>query len=92
MPDQQRRIDELRPQLEEWEALCGDLGEEPADVALAWLLTNPVVTAPIIGPRTAEQLDGTLRALEIELDEATLQRLDEIFPGPGGPAPEAYAW
>jgi aryl-alcohol dehydrogenase-like predicted oxidoreductase len=92
MPDQQRRVDELRPQLEQWEALCGDLGEEPAHVALAWLLANPAVTAPITGPRTPEQLDGTLRALEIELDEATLTRLDEIFPGPGGVAPEAYAW
>jgi aryl-alcohol dehydrogenase-like predicted oxidoreductase len=92
MPDAQRRVDELRPQLERYEALCRDLGEEPAHVALAWLLANPVVTAPIVGPRTAEQLDGTLRALEIELDETTLATLDEIFPGPGGPAPEAYAW
>jgi aryl-alcohol dehydrogenase-like predicted oxidoreductase len=92
MPDQQRTLDELRPQLEAWEALCGELGEEPAHVALAWLLANPVVTAPIVGPRTSEQLDGTLRALEVELDEATLTRLDEIFPGPGGAAPEAYAW
>jgi aryl-alcohol dehydrogenase-like predicted oxidoreductase len=65
-------------------------------VALAWLLKNPVVTAPIIGPRTREQLDGTLRALEILLSEETLARLEEIFPGPGKgrgtPAPEAYAW
>jgi aryl-alcohol dehydrogenase-like predicted oxidoreductase len=50
------------------------------------------VTAPIIGPRTAEQLDGSLRALEIRLDDGALKRLDEIFPGPGGQAPEAYAW
>jgi aryl-alcohol dehydrogenase-like predicted oxidoreductase len=50
------------------------------------------VTAPIIGPRRADQLDGALRALEITLDDAALARLDEIFPGPGGAAPEAYAW
>ena len=50
------------------------------------------MTAPIIGPRTAEQLDGTTRALEIKLDDKALARLDEIFPGPGGTAPEAYAW
>ena len=78
--------------LERFESLCGELSEEPANVALAWLLSNPVVTAPIIGPRTIEQLDAGLRALEIRLDEASLSALDEIFPGPGGPAPEAYAW
>ncbi|MGZ4386990.1 MAG: aldo/keto reductase, partial [Gaiellaceae bacterium] len=50
------------------------------------------VTAPIIGPRTVAQLDGALRATEIRLDEQTLARLDEIYPGPGGAAPEAYAW
>ena len=66
--------------------------QEPANVALAWLLQQPAVTAPIIGPRTLEQLDRSMRALEIRLDEDALKRLDEIFPGPGGPAPEAYAW
>ena len=85
-------IDKHRPQLERYEALCGELGHAPADVALAWLLSNKVVTAPIIGPRTVAQLDGALPALELKLDEATLKQLDEIFPGPGGPAPEAYAW
>jgi NDP-hexose 2,3-enoyl reductase len=72
--------------------LCQNLGEEPASVALAWLLANPAVTAPIIGPRTQDQLDASLRALEIQLDPATLSSLDTIFPGPGKPAPEAYAW
>jgi len=90
--DTQKEIDEKRPQLEAWEAFCKELGEKPADVALAWLLHNPVVTAPIVGPRTLEQLTGSLRALEIKLDEAALKKLDEIWPGPGGEAPEAYAW
>jgi aryl-alcohol dehydrogenase-like predicted oxidoreductase len=81
-----------REQIETYEAFCGQLGEEPAHVALAWLLHQPAVTAPIIGPRTAGQLDGALHALEIMLDAAALGRLDEIFPGPGGAAPEAYAW
>ena len=85
-------IEKLRPQLEKWEALCAELGETPADVALAWLLHHPVVTAPIIGPRNVEQLDGTLRAVEIELSDEVLAQLDEIFPGPGGPGPEAWAW
>ncbi len=89
---QQQVIEKNRPQLEAYEALCQELGEEPGDVALAWLLHNPVVTAPIIGPRTAEQLSGNLRALEIHLTEETLKRLDEIWPGPGGEAPNAYAW
>jgi aryl-alcohol dehydrogenase-like predicted oxidoreductase len=90
--DMQKEIDENRAKLEKWEAFCKELGEQPADVALAWLLLNPVVTAPIIGPRTPEQLSGSLRALEIKLDEAALKALDEMFPGPGGEAPEAYAW
>lgn len=81
-----------KSQLQEYENLCADLSERPADVALAWLLNNPIVTAPIIGPRTMEQLDGSMRALEINLTEDTLQKLDEIWPGPGGAAPEAYAW
>jgi aryl-alcohol dehydrogenase-like predicted oxidoreductase len=85
-------IERMRPQLEAWEKLCADLGEQPADVAIAWLLANPAVTAPIIGPRTMEQFVGSLRALEISLTPEILTKLDEIFPGPGGPAPEAYAW
>jgi len=88
----QMRIEQHRSQLEQYEALCKQLGEEPANVALAWLLANPAVTAPIIGPRTTEQLDENLHALEISLSTQTLSRLDEIFPGPGGAAPEAYAW
>jgi aryl-alcohol dehydrogenase-like predicted oxidoreductase len=88
----QKRIEKQRGQLEQWEALCRELGERPADVALAWLLTNMVVTAPIIGPRTMDQLDGALRALHIQLEAETLKKLDQIFPGPGGVAPQAYAW
>ncbi len=92
-PQALRRVEKLRPQLEKWEALCGDLGEPPAAVALAWLLAQPAVTCPIIGPRTMDQLDGaSLRALEITLETDTLQAIDAIFPGPGGTAPEAYSW
>lgn len=86
------RVEELRPSLQAWEDFCADRGEEPADVALAWLLHQEGVTAPIIGPRTSAQFDGALRALDITLDAESLARLDEIFPGPGGAAPEAYAW
>lgn len=88
----QKEVEKYRPKLEAWEAFCQEMGEQPADVALAWLLQNPVVTAPIVGPRTLEQLTGSMRSLEIKLDETALKKLDEIWPGPGGEAPEAYAW
>ncbi len=88
----QENIKKNRARLEAYEALCAELSEKPATVALAWLLHNPVVTSPIIGPRTLEQLEESQRALEINLDAATLSRLDEIWPGPGGEAPQAYAW
>ena len=88
----QRRLEGRRSQVEEYEAFCDELGERPADVALAWLLDQPGVTAPITGPRTLEQFEQSLRALEIQLDDKALTRLDQIWPGPGSPAPEAYAW
>ena len=90
--DMQKEIEKYRPRLEAYEALCAGLGEKPADVALAWMLKNPIVTSPIIGPRTLEQLDGALYALDLQLSDDTMKKLDEIFPGPGGRAPEAYAW
>ncbi|GAC1590935.1 MAG: aldo/keto reductase [Acidimicrobiales bacterium] len=91
-PRLQKRIESMRPALETWEKLCAEMGEQPADVALAWLLSNPTVTAPIIGPRTKEQFMQSLRATQIRLDQEALAKIDEIFPGPGGAAPEAYAW
>ncbi len=87
-----RLDDKTRKQLEAFEGICKKLGEEPANVALAWLLHNDVVTAPIVGPRTVEQLEASVGALEIILEEEVLAALDEIFPGPGNQAPEAYAW
>jgi aryl-alcohol dehydrogenase-like predicted oxidoreductase len=78
-------------QLAAYEEFCKELGEAPADVALAWLLHQPAVTAPIIGPRTKAQLDGNLHSLDLTLDAETLKKLDQLWPGPG-PAPEAYAW
>ena len=88
----QKALEKHRPKIEAYEAFCKELGEQPADVALAWLVHQPIVTAPIIGPRTLVQLTGSLRALEIKLNAEALKKLDEIFPGPGGAAPEAYAW
>jgi len=88
----QQNIQKHRLQLEAYERLCAELGAAPADIALAWLLHNPSVTSPIIGPRTIDQLDGSMKALEIKLSTDALSKLNEIWPGPGGSAPEAYAW
>ena len=86
------RVERHRAQLEAFEALCRDIGESEANVALAWTLVHPAMTAPIIGPRTLGQLEGALRVVELELTVDVLKRIDEIFPGPGGSAPQAYAW
>ena len=90
--DVKKDIETYRPKLAAYDALCTQLGERPADVAIAWLLHQEAVTSPIIGPRTMEQLNGTMRVLSLTLSQEILKRLDDIFPGPGGPAPEAYAW
>ena len=86
------RVEKHREQLERYEALCAGLGIHPAVVGLAWVLSNPAVTAPIVGPRTTAQLESALNAVEYPLSAETLAALDDIFPGPGGQAPEAYAW
>ena len=86
-----KAVEERREQIEAWEEYAAELGHEPGDVALAWLLHQPAVTAPIIGPRTHEQLDASLRALQVTLDDKALARLDEIWPG-YRTAPEHYAW
>ena len=87
-----KQVEKNRDKLEKYENLCREIGHPPGEVALAWLLHNPIVTAPIIGPRTLEQLESAVRAASIQLDAETLQKLDAIFPGPGGEAPMAYAW
>ena len=89
---QRKNAERYRAQRDAYEALCREIGASPADVALAWLLGNPAVTAPIVGPRTMEQLTGGVRALDVRLSDDHLARLDRIWPGPGGEAPEAYAW
>jgi aryl-alcohol dehydrogenase-like predicted oxidoreductase len=61
-------------------------------MALAFVSQHPAVTAPIIGPRTMEQLESQIAALEVELDGELLDRIDEIVP-PGrniNPADAGY--
>ncbi|HWV47392.1 MAG TPA: aldo/keto reductase [Nitrospira sp.] len=90
--DLKKEVAQSRSKLEAYEGLCAGIGERPANVALAWLLHQRAVTSPIIGPRTMEQLEGTMRALSLSLGSDILKQLDELFPGPGGAAPESYAW
>jgi len=85
-------LDKISNQVERYEVLSRKLGEDPARVALAWVLRNPAVTAPIIGPRTSEQLASAVTTLGFNLSDETIAELDQIWPGPGGEAPEAYAW
>src|SRR3954453_16586326 len=87
----QQRIEAHRNQLEAYEDLCREFGAKPADVALAWLLRNPVVSSAIVGATTTEELQSDLDALSVQLDSETADRLDRIWPGPGE-APQAYAW
>jgi len=88
----QENIQKSRGQLEAYESLCDEMQIDPAEVALAWLLHNPDVASPIIGPRMLDQLTSSIKATEIHLSEEVVQQLDRIWPGPGGEAPEAYAW
>ncbi|MGW2459886.1 aldo/keto reductase [Streptomyces sp. NPDC001761] len=55
-----------------------ETGRSPAQIALAWTLRNPGVTAPIIGARTRAQLKDNLGALEVDFTAAQLARLDQI--------------
>ena len=87
----QETLERNRQQIEAYEHLCDEIGEEPGSVALAWLLHQDGVTGPIIGPRTAGQLEDAQRAVSLKLDDKVLERLDSIFPG-YRPAPENYAW
>jgi aryl-alcohol dehydrogenase-like predicted oxidoreductase len=84
-------LEAMRPQIEKYEAFADELGHAPGDIGLAWLLHQPAVTAPIVGPRTQEQLDSAVRALDVTLDADALAKLSEIFPGKKT-APEHYAW
>jgi aryl-alcohol dehydrogenase-like predicted oxidoreductase len=90
-PAKDARIEDLRDRLNSYEALCAQLGATPTQVALAWVLSNPVTSAAIVGPADIDQLNADLAALTTHLEPATMQALDEIFPGPGE-APQSYAW
>jgi aryl-alcohol dehydrogenase-like predicted oxidoreductase len=87
-------IDKLkhsRNQIVRWEKFCKNIGEDPANVALAWLIHQDGITSPIIGPRTFQQLNSSMRSMEVKFDNESLEKLDVIFP-PAGQSPQYYAW
>lgn len=84
-------LGERRAQIERYERFAMDRGVHPAVLGVAWLLHQPVVTAPVVGPRRLEHLQSAVDALDIALGADDLAELDRIFPGPGR-APESYAW
>lgn len=81
----------FRSQLAQYEALCAEIGAQPSHVALAWVLSRPGVTGPVIGPSRIAQVDDALRALDLQLDDEVLSKLNDIFPG-YKTAPEQYAF
>jgi aryl-alcohol dehydrogenase-like predicted oxidoreductase len=89
LPHVLQRIERNRAALEAYERLCTELGEPPAAVALAWLLSNPIVTAPSVGFRKPGHLESAVRAVDVKLTAETISCLNEIFPSPGT-APEIF--
>lgn len=87
-----KSLDKHRTKVEAFERFAASVDIPPASIAMAWLLGRPGVTAPIVGPRSIAQLDEMTGVLSVKLTPEMLQKLDEICPGPGGQAPEAYAW
>jgi aryl-alcohol dehydrogenase-like predicted oxidoreductase len=88
----QKQLAKFADRMERYESFCAEIGKPPEAVALAWLLKNPAVSSVIIGPRTVAHVEGMVKAMETRLGDAELKALDDIWPGPGGEAPEAYAW
>jgi aryl-alcohol dehydrogenase-like predicted oxidoreductase len=75
-PDNQRKLEAA----EALAVLAENAGLSLIHLALAFVLTHPAVTAPIIGPRTMEQLESQLGALDVTLSTDILDAIDEIVP------------
>ena len=67
-------------------------GHTLIELALAFVMRHPAVTAPIIGPRTMEQLDSQLPALEVSLSDDVLDRIDEIVAPGQSVNPDERGW
>jgi aryl-alcohol dehydrogenase-like predicted oxidoreductase len=85
-------LDKNQGALTAFSTLCKELDDLPENVAQAWILNNTAVSCTVCGPRTKKHIEQSLRVPNIVLDDETIMKLDVIFPGPGGAAPEAYAW
>jgi len=75
-PDNQRKLEAADALAQ----LADDAGMTLVHMALAFVMQHPAVTAPIIGPRTMEQLESHLGAVDVTLDRSILDRIDEIVP------------
>jgi len=76
LPANQRKLDAV----EQLARLAEEAGITLIQLAIAFVLNHPAITAPIIGPRTMEQLESQLAAADVVLDHAMLDRIDEIVP------------
>lgn len=92
-PDQGRLLDnkmyqvryggqEVHEVAERYEALAKELGHDPVSLAIAWTAAHPAVTAPIIGARNTDQLQASLNAAEISIDQELYNRISELSPTP----------
>ena len=79
-PESEIHYANLREQLVQYSELCKSIGESPANVTIAWELRQDAVTSVIVAPNSVDDLADLLRSLDITLDDAILQRVDEIFP------------
>ena len=88
----QKKLETHRKQVEEYESYCKSISKKPEAVAISWLLKNPAISSVIIGPRTVAQVNSLVENLQATLSDDEINRIENIWPGPGGEAPEAYAW
>ena len=85
-----RLPDEMLARLSAYHDACADCGLTEAEASMAWLLSRPGLTAPLVGPRTVGQLEDMIRTAEITLPQELLRRMDQLFPAPAAEAPKAY--
>lgn len=75
-----------------YEKLCKEIGHHPLEVAMSWMAAHPGVCTSVVGPSAVSQLEQYTRGSDLRLDSNVFEKLDQIWPGPGGEAPEAYSW
>lgn len=91
MKEWRRPEDQVRSVVAAVQAVAGEVGRSPAQVALAWLRHRPIPIIPIIGARRLEQMKDNMASLEVKLDESQLRRLDDASRVPLGFPHEFYS-